>query len=280
MKHKKVLYICLVVVLVVIAAAIVAVMHHSTSEPKQPNTQKVDDISSDKINDSDTSDGDAGDGDITSNKDTPENVTPGKDMSSQDKNQGKMTLPYAIPNTQLRLMNVSGYDGVFLEDGSDAEISGIAAAVVQNCGEQAVEYAQLTLELNGQTLNFEGSDIPAGAVIVLEELNRTPYVDGTITDCHASVAEVDSLTMSSDAIRITENNDNTISVKNISGETIPCVRVFYKFYYEDEAAYVGGITYVAKITDLPANAEKVIAPSHYASGYSQIVMVRTYDSAE
>ncbi len=280
MKHKKVLYICLVVALAVIAAAIVAVMQHSTSEPKQPDTQKVVDISSDKPDENDTSDDNTSDDNNTSNGDNSGSITPGNDKPDGAKNQGEVTLPYAIPNTQLRLMNVSGYDGVFLEDGSDAEISGIAAAVVQNCGEQAVEYAQITLELNGQTLNFEGSDIPAGTVIVLEELNRTPYVDGTITDCHASVAEVDSLTMSSDMIRITENNDDTISVKNISGETIPCVRVFYKFYYEDEAAYVGGITYVAKITDLPANAEKVVAPSHYASGYSQVVMVRTYDSAE
>lgn len=275
MKHKKVLYICLVVVLVVIAAAIVAVMHHSTSEPKQPNTQKVDDISSDKTDDNATNNDNN-----ASNGDTSGSITTGNNKPSEAKKQEEVTLPYPIPNTQLKLMNVSGYDGVFLEDGSDVEISGITAVVVQNCGEQAVEYAQITLELNGQTLNFEGSDIPAGAAIVLEELNRTPYADGTITDCHASVAEVDSLPMSSDAIRITENNDDTISVKNISGETIPCVRVFYKFYYEDEAAYVGGITYVAKITDLPANAEKVIAPSHYASGYSQIVMVRTYDSAE
>jgi hypothetical protein len=46
---------------------------------------------------------------------------------------------------------------------------------------------------------------------------------------------------------------------------------------EDTHAYVGGITYTAKISNLKANESIVITPSHYASGASKVMMVRTYD---
>lgn len=42
-------------------------------------------------------------------------------------------------------------------------------------------------------------------------------------------------------------------------------------------AYVGGIAYTAKVENLEAGASVQITPTHYASGSSRVVMVRTYD---
>lgn len=194
--------------------------------------------------------------------------------------QEAISLPYTIPGTSLVLQNVASYDGIYLEDGSDVEVSGVAAAVVKNTGNTPVEYTDITLQGNGSTLEFVGSDIQAGATIVIQEANKASYQSDTWTSCTAETAEVAELEMSEDSVSVTENEDGSLTVTNLTGAAIPCVRVFYKFYMSDEAAWVGGITYTAKLTGLGAGASQTVTPSHYAAGSSRVVMVRTYDTTD
>ena len=49
---------------------------------------------------------------------------------------------------------------------------------------------------------------------------------------------------------------------------------------EDKGIYVGGITYNVKVTELEAGTSQTVSPSHYAQGYSRLMMVRTYDTTE
>ena len=86
--------------------------------------------------------------------------------------------------------------------------------------------------------------------------------------------------MSEELVLVEENDSGALEVTNLTGAELPCVRVFYKFYMPSEDIYVGGIAYVAKIVDLQAGQSQTIIPSHYLSGSSKVVMVRTYDSAE
>ena len=86
--------------------------------------------------------------------------------------------------------------------------------------------------------------------------------------------------MSEDKVQVTPNDDNTFTVTNLTEETIPCVRIFYKLYMEDKGIYVGGITYNVKVTELEAGTSQTVSPSHYAQGYSRLMMVRTYDTTE
>lgn len=191
----------------------------------------------------------------------------------------QITFPYEVPGSSLVIQNVSSYDGVFLEDGSDTDISGVAAIVMKNTGSEDIEYAKIQLGSESGDCTFEASDIPAGATIVAQEINKVPYSGVTFNSCKSEVGEK-KLEQSAGIISVEEQSDGTILVKNLTGSTIPCVRVFYKFYMNEEAAYVGGITYNAKLTDLAANASETIAPTHYAAGYSKVVMVRTYDTAD
>ena len=195
-------------------------------------------------------------------------------------NTDSSIFPFAIPDTQLEVLNVGAYDGLFLEDGSDDEISGVAALVLRNCGKAAVEYVSISMTCGNTPLEFEGSDIPSGAMIVLQDKNRTAFSGGTISNCSATVAELDKLEMSENAVQITESSNNSLTINNITNKALPCVRIFYKFYSSDEGAFVGGITYVAKITDLQPDEAQTILPSHYVAGYSIITMVRTYETYE
>ena len=122
--------------------------------------------------------------------------------------------------------------------------------------------------------------MPAGATMVVQEANATAYVNANVTECNCDVALLDNFEMSTGMVSVTENEGGGLLVTNLTGEKIPCIRVFYKFYMTNEKVYVGGITYTAKLRDLAAGKSTVITPSHYMAGSSELVMVRTYETAD
>lgn len=191
-----------------------------------------------------------------------------------------ISFPYVIPGTNLTIEKIFGYDGIFLEDGSDSEVSGIASIVLRNSGETDVEYADITLDGDGGTLSFKISDIAAGSSVIVQEANKSGYTGGAYADCSADVAQVSGLEMSEDKVKVEEREDGSLTISNLTDEEISCVRVFYKFYMDEENAYVGGITYTVKVTNLEANGTRKVTPSHYSAGYSKVVMIRTYDTAD
>lgn len=210
-------------------------------------------------------------------EDTEEDDSSGGDI--QETVQG-ISLPYSIGGSGLVIRSITSYDGTYIEDGSDSDISGVTVIILENTGDTEVEYASITVNREGTELQFEASALPAGGTVVVQEKNRVLFEGGNYTDCSADVAEIVEFDMSSDQIRVDETGDQTLTVTNLTDENIPAVRIFYKFYMEDEDTYVGGITYTAKITGLDANASVEITPSHYLKGSSRIMMIRTYDTAD
>lgn len=188
-------------------------------------------------------------------------------------------LPYSIGGTELSVDKITSYDGIYIEDGSDEEISGVTAMVLTNHGDEDVEYVEVTAQQSGQTLLFKASAVPAGATVVVLEANRTAWSDQAVTQIYASASDGSSFEMSGDQIQIEDNGDDSITVTNISDKEIPCVRFFYKYKME-ENIYVGGIAYVAKLTDLGEGESQTVRPSHYVSGSSEVLMARTYETAD
>lgn len=199
---------------------------------------------------------------------------------AQQEQPTAIEIPYAIPGTSLVIKQYNSYDGIFLEDGSDSNVTGIGAIVVENTGSVGVEYADIMINQSGTMLKFTASALPAGTMIVIQEASGAAYSDAAIQECSANVALIDHFEMSSSLIEVVENESGTLSVTNIGSETIPCVRIFYKFALEKGSIYVGGITYTAKIVDLEPGVTQEIAPSHYEAGSSEIMMIRTYNTAE
>lgn len=187
----------------------------------------------------------------------------------------EMSLPYTIPGTQLVIDRIDGYSGVFLEDGSDEEVSDIFAIHVQNQGEN-VEYSSINLEVGGQELNFEISDLPSGTAVSVLESSAAPYESGEALYRGSQTAYIDAFDMLESEVGIVVGADNSIAVTNLTGEKIQSLRIFYKFVQGQE--YLGGITYTAKIEDLPGGETKTIYPSHFSTEGSRIMMVRMYET--
>lgn len=202
------------------------------------------------------------------------------ESENQSQSVQRLSLPYQIPDTSLLIQNLGSYNGIYLEDGSDSNIGSVAAIVVRNTGSLPIEYAEVLVQSAEGTNRFTLTDLLPGAVLVAQEADKTGIFGGDILSCSATVAEVPSLGMSEDKVSVTEGTGSSLIVKNLTDADIPCVRVFYKFYMADDDAFVGGITYTAKIEGLPAGGSQIVRPSHYSAGDSRVVMVRTYDTAD
>ena len=201
------------------------------------------------------------------------------DKEPGDQTAESVEFPYPIGGTELTVDKITQYDGIFIEDGSDKEISGVTAMVLSNHGDTDVEYAEVTAQQADRALSFKASAIPAGATVVVLEAAQTGWSDEAVTQIYASASDGSSFEMSGDQIQIEDNGDDSITVTNISDKEIPCVRFFYKYKME-ENIYVGGIAYVAKLTGLGAGESQTVRPSHYVSGSSEVLMARTYETAD
>lgn len=192
--------------------------------------------------------------------------------------EGTSFFPCAIAGSDLVIEKISAYDGPFLEDGSDKEVTDVTAILVTNRGEEYAEYAEITLNRDGTQLKFIASAHAPGSTMLVLEADGKAYCDGTYTNCTANVAAGENYTLSEDQVRLEERDEGGLTLTNLTQRDIPCVRIFYKFYKSDAGVYIGGITYTAKVTDLAAGSTCVVTPSHYLKGYSKVIKVVTYDT--
>lgn len=198
-----------------------------------------------------------------------------KQEAEEEKN---ITFPYAIPGTEMVIQKIEPFDGIYLEDGTDEAVSNVTTMLLENKGYTDVEYAEISIKCDGKKLMFEVSVLPGGSSMIVQEKNKAQYKKGTYQECRAEAAETGRLEMSERLVKVTEKGGNSLEITNLSNETIPMVRIFYKYYMKEENVYVGGITYTAKIDDLEKGSTQVVTPKHYLDGDSRVVMVRTYEN--
>ena len=189
-----------------------------------------------------------------------------------------ISFPCQIPGYDLTIEKMAPYNGMFVEDGSNANIKNVAMLLVKNNGDFPVEYTQIRVMCGQEELLFDISALPAGEKLVVQEKTGKTVSESKATSASALVVQRANMEMSENKVRVIDNGDNTLTVKNLTNETIPTVRIFYKYYMENEKLFVGGIAFTVRISRLGAGASVTIQPSHYTSQTSRMVMVLTYDS--
>jgi len=175
---------------------------------------------------------------------------------------------------------INAYDGIYVEDGSNAQIEGVAMILLHNRGKKDIDLATVTLTYGEFTREFVVSSLPKGMSVVVQEKNKKAMGSGKLTDCSATVIESSKdMQISPYEISVTENGDNSLTIKNLTQKDLPSVRIFYKYFMTEEQLLVGGITFTVNVTDLKAGQSITVKPAHYLVGASQIVMVQTYEDA-
>lgn len=203
-------------------------------------------------------------------QDTPQPTNP----------DGSLAFPYTIPGTNLVIQSVRSYDGVFLEDGSNADVTGVSTIVLVNNGQTGIEYAEITLNQGPVVLTYKATSIPAGATLVVQEATAAKHSNGKYTACSANVAQASEFELSEELVKVEEIENGTLLVTNLTDKSLSRVRVFYKFAFEKGKIYVGGITYSAELTALKPGQSAKLTASHFAAGSSEVIMVRTYEADE
>ena len=189
-----------------------------------------------------------------------------------------ISFPCQIPGYDMTIEKIAPYNGMFVEDGSNANAQNVAMLLVKNDGDFPVEYCRIRVMCGEEELLFDISALPAGEKLVVQEKTGKTISESKATSASALVVQRANMEMSESNVQVTDNGDNTLTVKNLTNETIPTVRVFYKYYMENEKLFVGGIAFTVRISGLGAGASVTIQPSHYTSQTSRVVMVLTYDS--
>lgn len=183
-------------------------------------------------------------------------------MSSQNK---KIELGSGVVITEI-----APYTGSFVEDGTDEFVENTLSITIENNGSEYVQLMNVTID---EEYDFNITTLLPGKKMVVLEQARTEY-DKKINTDEISVSNVaffkEKPTMHSNILEIS-GEDNRIEVKNISGDSFPGGRVFYKNKFEDK--YIGGITYAATIPILKKDESIVIDTAHYMKDSSELIFV-------
>ena len=189
-----------------------------------------------------------------------------------------ISFPCQVPGYDLTIEKMAPYNGMFVEDGTNANSQNVAMLLVKNNGDFPVEYAQIRVVCGQDELLFDISALPEGERLVVQEKTGKVLSESKVTAATALIVQRANMEMSENEVQVIDNGDNTLTVKNLANKTIPTIRVFYKYYMKDEELFVGGIAFTVRISRLGAGASVTLQPSHYTSQTSQVVMVLTYDS--
>lgn len=174
----------------------------------------------------------------------------------------------------LFITHKGAYSGEFWEDGTDEEVSDIYSIVIENRGTQVLQYAEITIELEGKQAKFSLSTLPIGEKVQVLEQNKLEYQDSSIQN--ATIENVvffrDGISMYEDIFEIS-GLDGALNVKNISDKDITGdIFIYYKNYGAE--MFYGGITYRARIEGgISAGEIKQVMTSHYSLEDSLLMMI-------
>lgn len=208
-------------------------------------------------------------------------VTETNEPETEAAAQTEAPAPTELQNVNLgygiQVTDMGSYTGMYMEDGTDEIVSGVLMLVVENTGEEDIQYAQITMDFGEQQAAFDLTTLPAGATMVLLEKNRMQWEDsmesGTVLPMVQNVAYFqEPISTMEEKLKI-GIVDGAINVTNISGEDITgTIAVYYKNAAAD--IYYGGITYRIQIQGgLKADEIRQVMTNHASDTGSKILFV-------
>lgn len=210
--------------------------------------------------------------------DLPSSVIIPTETNPQTGEPEGIQFPCEVAEYGLTIEKMAAYNGMFVEDGTNAVTENVAMLLIENNGEYPVEYTQICVQYGEEQLLFDVSALPVGEKLVVQEKSGKPMPQSNASAANALVVQRADMEMSEGKVKVTDNGNNTLTIQNLTDEIIPTVRVFYKYYMQEEGIFVGGIAFTVRVTRLGAGASVTVQPAHYTSRTSRVVMVLTYET--
>ena len=174
----------------------------------------------------------------------------------------------------LQILHISDYTGMYMEDGTNEVVSGVMMIILENTSNRDLQLAQISMEYDDFTAEFEVTNLPAGEKLVALERNRHSAVtqEPKTVETKNVIFFDEPMDIRAETLEIS-GSDGLMTVKNISGEDI--TKNFY-IYYKNSATDLlyGGITYRVLIEGGVAAGETAqVFTGHYAPESSRIMSV-------
>ncbi len=184
------------------------------------------------------------------------------DVQTQTNADPGVQAPVAS-SANLYCLEFNSFSGVFVEDGKNEEVKDVAAILVENRSELFLDRATITYKYGDKTATFLVTGLPAGKKCWVMEANKMK-LDKKHTfefeDCVSAFK--DDAVLFTDKLT-TQTEDNKVTVRNISEETLENVCVYYKDTMGD-GNYFGGITYVMNFETLEPGESLTKESGHYS----------------
>lgn len=184
-----------------------------------------------------------------------------------------MSFPASLGDSQLVAEYLSGYEGPFLEDGSNEEVVDVASLVVSNAGRRNIRSLQIMLYTTENALVFEATCIPAGQTVMILEQNKAFFGNQEILDYKMSFESEPEGASSFEKIQVSETGMDTIALKNNGDLPLEHITVCHKGYLEPVRLLLGGITHETRIEHIAPGETVTVRLPYYAAGYSKIVNI-------
>ena len=179
--------------------------------------------------------------------------------------------PRSVMGTDLLAVTALEYDGPFWEDGSNEEVSGVAALVVENQGGLLVSSGAVILELEKEWLVFEISFLPPGGKVLVLEKDRKRYCYGSNVTCYGWTRE--EYPEDAGLVSVESMGLNGLLLTNNTGCIVPGVQIHYKNYNAETGMFLGGISYCVTEEDLMPKEIRLLNPIQFAARESRIVSI-------
>lgn len=188
--------------------------------------------------------------------------------------QKELGLPFKLEENGLIVEKLLSYSGTYWEDGSDEDVTGVAALMICNPTDRMVEFAGIALEQDGGTECFFVYCLPPNSRCLVLEKSRAAYSPEPIKRCRGLVTRWGDMAPESQELTIAMT-DWGVTVKNRTNHTYDHVAVYYKMYMPQGDFYLGGVCYSAHIHSLEPKHSKWRPVYHVPEGITKAVAVQT-----
>lgn len=180
-----------------------------------------------------------------------------------------ISLPYAIKGTQLVVQGVTGYEGAYMEDGSNEEVVDVAALILKNNGAMVRE-AEITIYAADQQFTFYATMIPAHSELLVLEKDKKIWQTHRVVSVEGWASDEPTTDVS---LRIIEEGLGTLKLTNTTNEMLDQLTVYHKGWSEETGMYLGGITYETLVDRIAPGETLYLCPRFYASGSSRVIKI-------
>lgn len=135
---------------------------------------------------------------------------------------------FVLKDLNITAVNITPYEGLYLEAGEAETVSGVYAMTFTNTGSKTIREAQLVFTDGKQELYFRFEMLAAGQTVTVAEMEKCAVTADTVLFVDGTVAYLEDGLEKTGVVEITTDASGAMTVRNTTEEWLPLIRIFYR----------------------------------------------------